>query len=75
LNIRRGTTPVYSGEKLVTINKGAELVLENLNLICISGKTELTIIDPTTPDLEDYYFEWKNSIGEVIGNSNTIEVS
>jgi hypothetical protein len=75
LNIRRGTTPVYSGEKSVTINKGAELVLENFNLICNNGIKELTIVDPSTPDLEDYNFEWRNSIGEVIGNSNTIEVN
>jgi hypothetical protein len=75
LNVRRGTTPVYSGEKEIVINKGADLVLENSNLICVNGKTELTIIDPSTPDIEDYFFEWKNAIGEVIGNSNTIEVS
>ncbi|MFD2202127.1 hypothetical protein [Shivajiella indica] len=75
LNIRRGTNQVFSSSKSVTINPGVDLVIQNSYLICNGESTELTLIDPNSPDVADFVIEWRDANGQIIGNGNTISVN
>ncbi len=75
LNIKRGGKEVFAGNKPVTVKPGAKVVLEDSYLLCgPDSKVLLTALDPSTPDINNYSFVWKNSNGAVIGNANSIEV-
>jgi hypothetical protein len=75
LNIRRGTNQVFSSSKNIVINPGVDLVIQNSYLICDGESTELTLIDPNSPDIDNFVIEWKDGNGQGIGNGNTISVS
>lgn len=74
LSIRRGADQVFSGTKPLKINLGADLVIEDSYLICENGSVELTLINPSSPDISDYFIEWKDSGGNIISSANTVTV-
>lgn len=74
LSVRRGADPVFSGTKPLKINLGADLVIEDSYLICEDGFVELTLINPDSPDIPNYFIEWKDSAGNIIGSENTLIV-
>ncbi|WP_130277408.1 hypothetical protein [Cecembia calidifontis] len=75
LSIRRGTDLVYSGSKEVKINLGANIILQNSYLICKDGVVELSLIHPEDPGLPDYFIEWKDQIGNIVGTGNTVSLN
>lgn len=75
LKVRRGLEEVFAGSKKFRVVKGPDILLESSYLICDGGNSILTLLDPKTPFLDKYVIEWKNSRGEIIGNTNSIEVS
>jgi PKD repeat protein len=74
LSVRRGTTQVFSESKEIEINPGVDLVIQPSYPICNGESTVLTLIDPNSPDIDDFFIEWKDQSGQVIGNSNSITV-
>lgn len=75
LNIRRGTNQVFSSSKEIIINPGADLVIKSSYLICNGQGAEITLIDPGSPDVNDFVIEWKNASDEVVGSGNVITVN
>lgn len=74
LNIRRGTEPVFSGSQKITINNGADLIIQNSYLICEDGFVDLTLINPNDPKISEYVIEWKNQAGQSLGSGNILRV-
>ncbi len=75
LNIRRGTNQVYSNSKEIIINPGVDLVIQSSFLICDGQGAELTLIDPGSPEVNDFEIEWKNASNEIVGTGNVITVN
>lgn len=74
LNIRRGTAPVFSGSKKITINNGSDLIIQNSYLICEDGFVDITLINPDDPKISEYVIEWKNLEGQSLGSGNVFRV-
>lgn len=74
LSIRRGADQVFSDKKPLKINLGADLVIEDSYLICENGSVELTLINPASPEISNYFIEWKDSAGNIISSENTLVV-
>ncbi|MDX5478820.1 MAG: hypothetical protein LPJ98_10225, partial [Cyclobacteriaceae bacterium] len=74
LSIRRGADQVFSDKRPLKINLGADLVIEDSYLICENGSVELTLINPASPDISNYFIEWKDSAGSIVGSGNTLIV-
>ncbi|WP_106568161.1 hypothetical protein [Cecembia rubra] len=74
LNVRRGSVPIFSDSKLIRINRGVDLILQDSYLICEDGSVELMLINPNDPELLDFFIEWKDQNGQTIGNGNSLKV-
>jgi len=74
LNIRRGTTPVFSASKEIIINPGVDLIIQNSYLLC-EGEADLTLINPASPYINDFFIEWRNASGQVVGSGNALTVN
>lgn len=73
LKVRRGTNPDFYGEVLtVVVQMGPELALKSDYLLCAGLPSNLTAINPTTPNLSDFSFEWKDPEGNLIGTGNEL---
>lgn len=75
LNIRRNNTIILNESMSVNVQKGPELAILPDYLICGDSPTEISAIDPATPNLTQYTFEWTDVEGNFLANTNTISVT
>ena len=75
LTIRRGVEEVYSGTKKIIINKSADLVIQSSYLLCEDGKATLTLLNPSTTNINSYKIKWFDSSGKLVGTGNSIQVN
>lgn len=71
LSVRRGVDIVFTGNKKILINPGVDIVLESSYLTCENGMVTMQALNPSTPNLSNFSFEWKDSNGRVVSTSNT----
>ena len=74
LRVRRGNDIIYSASKSLSVIQGPQIVLQPDYLLCGSAPSLLTAINPATPNINQYTFEWTNSSGDIIGNQNELSV-
>jgi len=75
LSVRRNADIILTDTKIVEVTQGPELVVLPDYLLCGSSPTDITAIDPSSPNFDQYVFKWTDLSGNVIGNTNTITVS
>lgn len=75
LNVRRGNDIIYTGSKTLSVIQGPELVLKPDYLLCGNEPTIVTAINPNTPNIGSYIFEWRNPAGVLLGDQNEITVN
>lgn len=75
LSVRRNTDILLSETIIVKVQQGPELVLQPDYLLCGSAPTEITAINPATPNISQYNFIWTDEAGNVVGSTNSISVS
>lgn len=75
LSVRRNSTTIYSESMSVRVQQGPELVIQPDYLLCGDSPTEITAINPNTPNLSQYNIIWKDLADNVVGNTNTISVT
>lgn len=74
LNIRRNNSIIYTENLRITVQRGPELAILPDYLLCGDSPAELTAIDPATPNLSQYTFNWTDVVGNPVGNTNSISV-
>jgi hypothetical protein len=75
LSVSRGQIPIGSFSKGVEVVKGPDIVLNQNYTLCENQEIEIKAIDPGSSNFSNYIFEWKNEVGTVIGNQNTLNVN
>lgn len=75
LSVRRNADIILTDSKSVQVAQGPELVALPDYLICGNSPTEITAINPNTPNLNQYVFKWTDALGNIVGNTNTISVT
>lgn len=75
LEVERGGKPIYSDSKKVQLLQGPSIVLKSSYYLCQGQEIELQAIDPSSPNFNDYVFEWKNSAGTVVSTQNSLKTS
>jgi hypothetical protein len=74
LKVRRNSSFIYTGQKNVSVRSGPELAIQPDYLLCGENPAKLVAIKPDFPNLNQYQVKWKDALGNLIGNSNSIEV-
>lgn len=73
LKVRRGTNLDFFKEELnVVVQMGPELALKSDYLLCSGVPTTLTAINPATPNISEFSFEWKDLGENIIGTGNEL---
>lgn len=75
LEVSRGGKLIASLEKEVEVIKGPLFSLAANYKICAGQPIDLQAISPSSANFSSYQFEWTNEIGEVVGTSNTLNVT
>lgn len=75
LTVRRGNDIILETSNTLTVLQGPELAILPDYLLCGGEPTLITALNPSTPNLDQYSFEWTNSTGEIVGNKNSLLVS
>lgn len=75
LSVRRGNDVIFTGSKTLSVIQGPQIVIRPDYLLCGEMPTSITAINPATPNLSQYTFEWTNSAGDVVGSQNELIVS
>lgn len=75
LRVRRNADFIFSGQKTVNVRTGPSLIIQPDYLLCGENPTAISVMDPDNPTLSQYRFQWKNSQGQVVGLSNTLQVT
>lgn len=75
LSVRRGTDIIFTGSKNLSVIQGPRIIIQPDYLLCGDTPALITAIDPTTPNISQYSFEWTNYLGDVVGNQNQISIS
>jgi hypothetical protein len=75
LSVRRNADIILTETKVVGVTKGPDLVVSPDYLLCGDKPTEITAIDPASPNFDQYVFKWTDASGNVLGNTNTITAS
>lgn len=75
LMVSRASIPFPKQIKNITVQPSPEVTLNSSYQLCGSDPLELSAIDPTTPTLALFKFEWKDSAGDLIGTSNNIVIT
>ncbi|QDH77814.1 hypothetical protein FKX85_01630 [Echinicola soli] len=72
---RCGNPDYYNGELTVEVIGPPPLTLTDDITLCSGSPVTLTAIDDYDPAEGLYIFEWTNAAGEILGNTNSIEVT
>lgn len=75
LSVRRGNDIIFTGSKNLSVIQGPTITIKPDYLLCGDTPTTVTAVDPNTPNLSQYTFEWTNSAGDIVGNQNELVVS
>jgi hypothetical protein len=75
LSVRRGNDIIFTGSKNLSVIQGPTITIKPDYLLCGDTPTIVTAVDPNTPNLSQYTFEWTNSAGDIVGNQNELTVS
>ena len=75
LSVRRNADIVLTDTKSVRVTQGPELIVLPDYLLCGDQPTDITAIDPSSPNFDQYIFKWTDRSGNIVGNTNTITVS
>jgi hypothetical protein len=75
LIVSRASVPFPKKTKTVIVQPAPNVTLKTSYQLCGSDPLEINAIDPTTPSLPFFKFEWKNSSGAIIGTSNKLTVT
>lgn len=77
LTVRRGSSrTIFEEEKVVSVVKGPTILLKEAYILCQGQSIDLQVLDPNSPNVEKYIFEWTNEEGEKlegVGNKLTID--
>lgn len=69
LIIRRPGFPEFREEKIVPVIQGPTIVLDGSYSVCDGQDILLRALDPATPNLADYVFEWTDEDGDPVGTA------
>lgn len=73
LSVRRGTNLNFYQEELnVVVEMGPELALQPDYLLCSGGPTNLTALNPATPNISEFIIKWKDNEGNLLGTGNEL---
>jgi large repetitive protein len=72
---RCGEVNYFEGDMDVLVVEQPEIILPSDVVLCAGEPVTLTAVDPEDPRFEEYEFEWRNAAGELVGDTNEIEVS
>jgi len=73
LSVRRGALANFSNDNIsISIQKGPNWALLPDYLLCRSDPTELTALDPQTPNLGSYSITWTDVAGTILGTGNRL---
>ncbi|ERM84724.1 hypothetical protein P872_23730 [Rhodonellum psychrophilum GCM71 = DSM 17998] len=76
LKVRRGVVQdFFTKIKKVNVVKGAKVLLKENYDLCGSAGLNLMAIDPLTPNIGEFVFEWTDADGNTVGNANNIAIS
>ncbi len=75
LTVMRGETVLVKDDKTVLVTPAPNILLEENYVLCAVQDLELVALDAATPDLGSYNFEWSDGNGNIVGNSNRLNVS
>ncbi|MFN3996964.1 hypothetical protein [Algoriphagus sp.] len=75
LIVSRASIPFPKKTKNIVVQPAPSVKLNPSYQLCGSDPLELNAIDPLTPTLALFKFEWKNGAGAVIGTSNKLTVT
>lgn len=75
LSAFRGGQSIGSFLKIIEVIKGPDISLLPEYSICDSQTLTLNAIDPSTPNLSEYIFEWVDENNNVIGSQNEVDVT
>lgn len=75
LNVRRNSAIIYSQTISINVQQGPALALLPDYLLCGDTPTEITAIDPNTPNFQNYNFIWTDMGDHVVGTTNSLFVS
>ncbi|MEN2284189.1 hypothetical protein AAGF08_18745 [Algoriphagus sp. SE2] len=74
VNVRRNNDSDFYEETMeVNVKKGPELVLLPDYLLCSGNPVELTAINASTANVEEYSIIWKDVLGNELATGNTIQ--
>jgi len=74
LRVRRNSAFIYNEQKNINVRTGPTLAVLPDYLICGENPAKLTAIKLDDPNLNQYQVRWKDSQGNLIGTSNSIDV-
>ncbi|PRY85438.1 hypothetical protein [Mongoliibacter ruber] len=75
VTVIRAGVEIYSETRTVQVTQGPELVLMPDYLLCGNDPTTVQAIPNTTPQIDQYTFEWTNAAGVPVGNTNELTVT
>ncbi|GMQ25085.1 hypothetical protein Aoki45_17670 [Algoriphagus sp. oki45] len=75
LSVRRNSATIYSKTVSINVQQGPTLALLPDYLLCGDTPTEITAIDPSTPNFQEYNFIWTDVGDNVVGTTNSIFVT
>ncbi len=75
LSVRRAGIDIYEEQKIVELVQGPTITLQDTYQICESQTLTLTALDPSSANFSSYEFEWSDAAGNLIGNSNALDIT
>lgn len=75
LIVTRGESVLIRDDKKVIVTPAPTIFLRENYVLCAVQELDLIALDPSTPDLGSYNFEWSDGTGKVIGKNNQLTVA
>ncbi len=75
LRVTRAGQNIYEASKIVEVIEGPEIVIRPDYLLCGDAPTTIQAINPATPNLGQFTFEWKDAGGNVVSTENDLVVN
>ncbi len=75
LSIRRGAIPVFNDSKTVLVKKAPDIQLAQNYILCQNDSLVVNALDPNTPGINEFTFEWSDQNGTSIGNKNELTIT
>lgn len=75
LQVTRNGQTIYEDSKVVEVIEGPEIIIRPDYLLCGNAPTTIQAINPATPNLDQFTFEWRDAGGNVVGTQNDLVVT